>query len=280
MSTPENKEIFSQLLSFKKRIRELDNKNSVKCFLSELLNYKKEILRIKEALGPSFIPLIGKVKTLQEQAKRLYSKKEEYRVRDFFPHSTMFNEQSFSKLEWFIEQVSSFMREQAYVFVDSPDLDSAVYVFDKLGITLDHTARSHKDTFYVHDESVLRTHTTVINTHFLYKARKAIALGGVFKMFTVGTVYRRDSDATHLPSFHQMELLCMEKDASISRLFAFLAQFLSFLSIRVKEILMKRNDESPKFRFRPHFFPYTLPSFEMDIMCCSDTQCILCGGNG
>jgi phenylalanyl-tRNA synthetase alpha chain len=121
----------------------------------------------------------------------------------------------------------------------------------------DHPARDMQDTFYISDSILLRTHTSPIQVRVMENRRPPV------RIIAPGKVYRRDSDMTHSPMFHQVEGLMVDKDVSFGDLKGILAVF-------VQQMF------GPKvgLRFRPSFFPFTEPSAEVDI------QCVMCGGGG
>jgi phenylalanyl-tRNA synthetase alpha chain len=135
-----------------------------------------------------------------------------------------------------------------------------------LNIPKDHPARDTQDTFYIDDNIVLRTQTSGMQVRFMENNKPPL------RMIAPGRVYRSDSvDATHSPVFHQIEGLVIDKGITMGDLKGTLETFAKRLY-----------GEDSKFRFRPHHFPFTEPSAEMDIMCfnCQGEGCRLCKGEG
>ena len=136
--------------------------------------------------------------------------------------------------------------------------------FDALNIPKTHPSRDLTDTFYLNDSIVLRTQTSPVQIRYMLEH------GTPFRMICPGKVYRPDYDISHTPMFHQMEGLVVGKDISFADLKGILTHF-------VKEVFGDR-----KVRFRPHFFPFTEPSAEMDVECmiCHGDGCRLCKESG
>jgi len=148
--------------------------------------------------------------------------------------------------------------------VDGPEIETVEYNFDALNIPKTHPSRDLTDTFYLNDSIVLRTQTSPVQIRYMLEH------GTPFRMICPGKVYRPDYDISHTPMFHQMEGLVVGKDISFADLKGILTHF-------VKEVFGDR-----KVRFRPHFFPFTEPSAEMDVECmiCHGEGCRLCKESG
>jgi phenylalanyl-tRNA synthetase alpha chain len=141
--------------------------------------------------------------------------------------------------------------------VEGPEVDSVVNNFDKLNHDPAHPARSLSDTFYVSEDVVLRTHTSPMQVRSMELQPPPIAI------IVPGRVYRRDSDATHTPQFHQVEGLWIDEDVTLADLKGVLLAFSRAIFGPDREV-----------RLRPHFFPFTEPSVEVDV------SCFQCGGTG
>lgn len=134
--------------------------------------------------------------------------------------------------------------EQAF----GPDVELSHYNFDALNTPLSHPSRSLRDTFYLHNNKLLRTHTTCIQARLLEQKTPPI------KSFMQGSVYRRDDDATHTPMFNQLEVLVVDQNLTFAHLKTFIISLITQLFEGVKDI-----------KFRPSFFPFTYLSAEVDI---------------
>jgi len=153
-----------------------------------------------------------------------------------------------------------------YEIVEGPDIETYYYNFDALNIPEDHPARDEQDTFYIDGGFALRTATSPVQVRVMEQGKLPI------RMVAPGRVFRSDEvDATHSPVFHQMEGLVVGKDITMGNLKAALENFSKALF-----------GENIKVRFRPHYFPFTEPSAEMDVSCfaCGGEGCRICKGEG
>jgi phenylalanyl-tRNA synthetase alpha chain len=140
-------------------------------------------------------------------------------------------------------------RRMGFALADGPDIETEWHCFDALNTPADHPARNEQDTFFLPDGRVLRTHTSTIQIRTMESSAPPV------RIIAPGAAYRRDEvDATHLAQFNQMEGLYVDEGVSVADLRGTLEFFF-------RELF--GNDA--KFRFRPHFFPFTEPSFEVDI---------------
>jgi phenylalanyl-tRNA synthetase alpha chain len=155
---------------------------------------------------------------------------------------------------------------------EGPEVDTVFYNFDALNHDPAHPSRSRMETFYVDDDTVLRTHTSPMQVRMMEAHPPPLA------HIYPGRVYRRDSDATHTPQFHQVEGLAVDEDITLADLKGTLLAF-------ARAIFGPERD----VRLRPHFFPFTEPSVEVDVSCfkCGGTgtlpggeRCNLCKGSG
>ena len=154
-------------------------------------------------------------------------------------------------------RIESIFRRAGFSVAEGPEVEDDFHNFEALNIPADHPARAMHDTFYFGDGRLLRTHTSPVQI-------RAMKLRGVpIRVIAPGPVYRRDSDVTHSPMFHQVEGLVIDEDISLANLKGMLAGF------------AEQFFEKPRgLRFRPSYFPFTEPSAEVDI------QCVLCDGAG
>lgn len=165
-----------------------------------------------------------------------------------------------------LEDLKGVFRGMGYTVVDGPEVEETRYVFDMLNTDEGHPARDPQDTFYITDKILLRTQTSSVQIRTMLKEKPPIAI------ISPGRVYRSDAvDATHSPIFHQCEGLVVDRKIRFSDLKGTL------------ELWAKRlYGENVRVRFRPHHFPYTEPSAEMDLQCfkCGGAGCPLCKGEG
>jgi phenylalanyl-tRNA synthetase alpha chain len=144
-----------------------------------------------------------------------------------------------------------------YEIVDGPEVETEYYNFEALNTPADHPARSLQDTFFVNGGHVLRTQTSPVQVRTMEKRRPPV------HVIAPGKVYRRDSDATHTPMFHQVEGLVVDEGVTVADLKGTLVAFAQAMFGADRRV-----------RLRPHFFPFTEPSVEVDV------SCMLCGGGG
>ena len=154
------------------------------------------------------------------------------------------------------ELIKNIFSKMGFDIVDGPEIETVEYNFDALNIPKTHPSRDLTDTFYINDSIILRTQTSPVQIRYMLEH------GAPLRMICPGKVYRPDYDISHTPMFHQMEGLVIGKDISFADLKGILTHF-------VKEVFGDR-----KVRFRPHFFPFTEPSAEMDV------ECMICHGDG
>lgn len=148
-----------------------------------------------------------------------------------------------------LDQTIAIFRRMGFALADGPDIETEWHCFDALNTPADHPARNEQDTFYFSDGRLLRTHTSTVQIRTMEKAAPPI------RIIAPGAAYRRDEiDATHLAQFTQMEGLYVDEGVSVADLKGTLEFFF-------RELFGK----DAQFRFRPHFFPFTEPSFEVDI---------------
>ncbi len=147
------------------------------------------------------------------------------------------------------DRATQIFRRMGFALADGPDIETEWHCFDALNTPADHPARNEQDTFYFADGRLLRTHTSTVQIRTMEKAAPPV------RIIAPGAAYRRDEiDATHLAQFTQMEGLYVDEGVS-------LADLKGTLEFFFRELFGK----DAQFRFRPHFFPFTEPSFEVDI---------------
>ena len=165
-----------------------------------------------------------------------------------------------------LEEVERIFIGMGYEVVEGPEVEYDHYNFEKLNIPKGHPARDEQDTFYINDNILLRSQTSPVQVRTMETRKPPI------RIIAPGRVFRSDEvDATHSPSFHQIEGLVIDKNITLSDLKGTLAEF-------AKELF----GEDTKVKFRPHHFPFTEPSAEMDVSCfkCGGKGCRFCKGSG
>ena len=165
-----------------------------------------------------------------------------------------------------LEEVERIFIGMGYEVVEGPEVEYADYNFTKLNIPENHPARDEQDTFFINDSILLRSQTSPVQAREMEKGKLPI------RMIAPGRVFRSDEvDATHSPSFHQIEGLVIDKNVTFADLKGTLQEF-------AKELF----GPETKTKFRPHHFPFTEPSAEVDVSCfkCGGKGCRFCKGSG
>lgn len=165
-----------------------------------------------------------------------------------------------------LEEVERIFIGMGYEVVEGPEVELDYYNFEALNIPADHPAKDEQDTFYINDRIELRPQTSPVQVREMEKGRLPI------RILAPGRVFRSDEvDATHSPTFHQFEGLVIDKNITFADLKGTLAEF-------AREIF----GADTKVKFRPHHFPFTEPSAEVDVSCfkCGGKGCRFCKGSG
>jgi len=280
-------QIIQQISDNNKKFLEMSEK--IKCF-KEIDNLKIEFLgknslfvklnkQLKE-LPPIDRPIIGK--TLNEfklfvdtKLEKLTQKSINNRDIDNNSHNSDWIDISInSKIKFGHRHPISIIQQRfcqifyglGFDVVEGPEIEDVYHNFDALNVPPTHPSRSELDSFYINDGLLLRTETSTVQIRTMESRKPPI------RMISTGKVYRRDSlDATHSPVFHQLEGLLIDKGVS----FANLKHLLSHV---IKEMF----GQEIQTRFRPHHFPFTEPSAEIDITCpnCNGSGCSTCKYEG
>lgn len=220
--------------------------------LNEAKNYiESDIVHLKE----------------QIESKEISEKLKEDRIDVTLP-GVSFNNTSTHPITKVREIIEELFVSMGYDVVEGPEVEEDLYNFELLNIPKGHPARDMQDSFYITDETLLRTHTSPVQARTMLNNKEKTSI----RIICPGATYRKDNDdATHSHQFHQIEGLMIDKDISMSDLKGTL------------EILLKRlfgNDR--EIRFRSSFFPFTEPSIEVDISCfnCNGNGCNICKQSG
>ena len=269
----------------KNSIEEITNCKNLKD-LNELrvkyLGKKGELTIILRGMGtvsPEERPIIGSlVNELREEIVNLIQEKEkEFKNQELLKRlesesidvtepSKKIDLGTLHPITRIIEEVEEIFLGMGYQIADGPEVEKAIYNFDKLNTPPDHPARDVQDTFYITDDIVLRSQTSPVQARVMENQKPPI------KIICPGAVYRSDSiDATHSPVFHQIEGLVVDKNVSMTDLKGTLEMF-------TKKCL----GENTKIRLRPQHFPFTEPSAVADVSCfvCGGKGCRVCKGEG
>jgi len=266
----------------KKLIEEAKTKEKIEELRVKYLGKKGQIKNILKTLGklsPEERKEIGQIANrLKEELEEKIKEKLEFLRKQALEEELKKNRVDITLPPHWIEvgashPVVSTLIEISEIFIsmgfsveEGPEVELEEYNFDKLNIPKDHPARDMQDTFFINKEGyVLRTHTSPVQIRTMLKNKPPIS------MIAPGRVYRKDLDPTHSPMFHQIEGLMVDTDITLKDLKGILLKFL-------REIFGK----DIKIRLRPSYFPFTEPSFEVDINCvfCQGSGCRLCKNTG
>ncbi|MDP8258415.1 MAG: phenylalanine--tRNA ligase subunit alpha [Candidatus Aadella gelida] len=165
-----------------------------------------------------------------------------------------------------LDRINEIFISMGFSIAEGPEIETEFYNFEALNMPLDHPSRDAFDTFYIDKEHLLRSHTSNVQIHIMQHQKPPI------QAIMPGRVYRPDAvDASHSFMFHQVEGLMVDKNITFSDLKGALSFFIRSMF-----------GEDVKMRLRPHFFPFTEPSAEVDISCiiCGGAGCRVCSGNG
>ena len=235
-------------------MKEVEDKKTFGMMVNEIRSYVTEKLdNLKE-----------KFET-EELNKRLEKEK-----IDITLPSTKTKKGSIHPLNRTIEEIEDIFISMGYEVVDGPELETDEFCFERLNLPYGHPARDMQDSFYITDKDLLRTQTSSV------QARTMLKYGGdkPIRMICVGKTYRREDDATHSHQFNQVEGLVIDKkENNVS---------LSDLKGTLEVFMKKMLGESTELRFRPSYFPFTEPSYEVDVTCfkCKGKGCNLCKETG
>ncbi|MGN1114589.1 MAG: phenylalanine--tRNA ligase subunit alpha [Oscillospiraceae bacterium] len=275
-----------QLISIQERaekeLKEIKDSKLLEDFRVKFLGKKSEITGILKQMGklsPEERPVIGQLansvrsdieKAIAERQAEIKSAMAETKLKAETLDVTLPGKtQKIGKphpLNAVLKEVEDVFLGMGFDIVEGPEVETDHYCFEALNMPKHHPARDTQDTFYINDNVVLRTQTSSVQIRTMEKMKPPI------RIISPGRVYRSDTvDATHSPLFHQIEGLVVDKGITMSDLKGTL------------EMLMKRlYGEDAKIRLRPHHFPYTEPSAEVDLMCfnCHGKGCSMCKGEG
>lgn len=237
-----------------------------------------QILRGMGGLSPEERPIIGKIanevretleNAISKATEEIKNKEKEKRLQsEVIDISMPGKKQTIGNrhpLDLTLEKINEIFLSMGFSIEEGPEVEKDYYNFEALNIPKDHPARGEQDTFYINDNIVLRTQTSPIQIRTMENQKPPI------KMIAPGKVYRSDAaDATHSPIFYQIEGLVIDKGVTFADLKGTL------------ELFTKKMFGDVETKFRPHHFPFTEPSAEMDATCfvCNGEGCRVCKGSG
>ena len=227
----------------------------------ERKEFGQEVNEVKTKISQS---LEEKVSELEKKALEEKLKKEEI---DISLPSRSFALGGRNPFHIITDEMIEIFLGMGFEVADGPEVESDMFNFELLNIPKDHPARDMQDTFYIDENTLLRTHTSPVQAHVMEMKK-----GEPIRVICPGKTYRRDDDdATHSHQFAQIEGLVVDKDINIGHLKATLELF-----------AQKMFGEKRKIRLRSSYFPFTEPSVEVDIDCanCGGKGCSMCKGTG
>ena len=272
-----------------KSIEEIENSKDLKS-LEELrikyLGKKGEltaVLRGMKDLSPEERPVIGNlVNEVKEKLENMIQEKEEALKKeelnkrleaekiDVTLPGNKLKRGSLHPVNRIIEDIEDLFVSMGYDVVEGPELETDEFCFERLNLPKGHPARHMQDSFYITDEYLLRTQTSAVQARTMVANTEKSPI----RIITAGKTYRREDDATHSHQFNQIEGLVIDKkERNVS-----LADLKGTLEVFVRKIIGANLD----LRFRPSYFPFTEPSYEVDVTCfkCGGKGCNLCKGTG
>ena len=269
--------------SAKSKIAEATNMQSLNELKTNILGKKgelTEILRGMAQIEAKERPVIGSyVNKVRDEIENMISEKElEFRKKeleaklenekiDITLPSTKVKRGSKHPLNRIIEEIEDLFVSMGYDVVTGPELETDEYCFERLNLPKGHPARDMQDSFYVTTEYLLRTQTSSVQARTMMANENKTPI----RIICPGKTYRKEDDATHSHQFNQVEALVVDKNISF-------ADLKGTLEIFLKKML----GEDTKLRFRPSYFPFTEPSYEVDVSCfkCGGKGCNLCKQTG
>ena len=208
---------------------------------------------------------------IQEKEKELEKLELEKRIANEQIHITLPSQKvkrgSKHPLNRVIEEVEDLFVSMGYDVVSGPELETDEYCFERLNLPKGHPARDMQDSFYITTEYLLRTQTSAVQARAMMANEEKSPL----RVIVPGKTFRREDDATHSHQFNQVEGLVVDKNIS-------LADLKGTLEVFMKKML----GQNTELRFRPSYFPFTEPSYEVDVTCfkCGGKGCNLCKQTG
>lgn len=264
------------------KIEAAKNSEAIETIRVKYLGKKGELTTILKGMGAlskEERPVIGKMvndvkKVVEEKieavAKEIKEKEKNEKLQNEVIDITMPGKKNVignrHPLELTLERIKDIFVSMGFTIEEGPEVELDYYNFEALNIPKNHPARSEQDTFYINDNIVLRTQTSPVQIRTMENQEPPI------KMISPGKVYRSDAvDPTHSPIFYQMEGLVVAKGVTFADLKGTLELFAK-----------KMFGDKVKTKFRPHHFPFTEPSAEMDASCyvCGGKGCNVCKGSG
>ena len=268
------------------KIKNIQNSQELQDLKVQLLGKKSEISNLLKGLGalspeerPKAGALVNKARTeieekIEKAEKKIKEKMLEEKIQketiDITLPGTKIQRGSKHPVNRVIEEIEDLFVSMGYDVISGPELETDEYCFERLNLPQGHPARDMQDSFYITNEYLLRTQTSAVQARAMVANTEKTPI----RMICAGKTYRREDDATHSHQFGQVEGLVIDKkERNVS-----LADLKGTLEIFVKKLIGKNCE----LRFRPSYFPFTEPSYEVDVSCfkCGGKGCSLCKQTG
>ena len=268
------------------KIKNIQNSQELQDLKVQLLGKKSEISNLLKGLGalspeerPKVGALVNKARTeieekIEKAEKKIKEKMLEEKIQketiDITLPGTKIQRGSKHPVNRVIEEIEDLFVSMGYDVISGPELETDEYCFERLNLPQGHPARDMQDSFYITNEYLLRTQTSAVQARAMVANTEKTPI----RMICAGKTYRREDDATHSHQFGQVEGLVIDKkERKVS-----LADLKGTLEIFVKKLIGKNCE----LRFRPSYFPFTEPSYEVDVSCfkCGGKGCSLCKQTG
>ena len=268
------------------RIKEIHNSQELQELKVKVLGKKSELSNLLKGLGnlsPEERPKMGALvnearKAIEEKIaiaedsimEAMLAEQIEKETIDITLPGTKIKRGSKHPVNRVIEEIEDLFVSMGYDVVTGPELETDEYCFERLNLPKGHPARDMQDSFYITNEYLLRTQTSSVQARTMMANTEKTPI----RMICAGKTYRREDDATHSHQFGQVEGLVIDKkERNVS-----LADLKGTLEIFVKKLIGKNCE----LRFRPSYFPFTEPSYEVDVSCfkCGGKGCSLCKQTG
>ncbi len=267
----------------REKIKEIKNSQELNDLKVKVLGKKGELTEILRGMGQIAAeerPVIGSLANkIRNEVENMISEKEaefkkqelqkelEDETIDITLPATKVKRGSMHPLNRIVEEVEDLFVSMGYDVVSGPELETDEYCFERLNLPKGHPARDMQDSFYITTEYLLRTQTSSVQARTMMANEEKTPI----RIICPGKTYRKEDDATHSHQFNQVEGLVVDKNISF-------ADLKGTLEIFMRKLL----GENTQLRFRPSYFPFTEPSYEVDVSCfkCSGKGCNLCKQTG
>ncbi len=275
------KKIKAELDNFSRELKAIENLGDLERIRTKYVGKKSFLIKTLKNIGslPQYLkPVIGKKlntargeieRSILEKEKILkgieYEKKLREEIMDLSLPGRRIEAGRKNIISRVIEEIEEIFIGMGFQIAEGPEAETDYYNFEALNTPADHPARSLHDTFFISDKILLRTHTSPVQIRYMENNKPPLLI------IAPGKAYRRDYDVSHTPMFTQIEGLVIDKGINFGNLKWTLETF-------AHEIFGKNRE----VRFRPHYFPFTEPSAEVDVSCniCGGKGCRVCSGSG